>query len=114
MRTTDLDTPLISRTSKLELPSNKIMATAREINGLYKSPSASPGLITPITGPIKSPTIDIITIECHCIRHENCCENTPSANITTIMTSSILSICHLLHLKFLPLFHYVLHIVQLK
>src|SRR5699024_1347951 len=59
--TTDLDTPLISRTSKLELPSNKIIATASEISGLYKSPSAAPGLITPITGPIKSPTIDIIT-----------------------------------------------------
>src|SRR5699024_9704370 len=93
--TTDLDTPLISRTSKLELPSNKIIATASEISGLYKSPSASPGLITPITSPIKTPTIDIITIEDHSNRQANHCENTPSANIATIMTSSILSIFHL-------------------
>src|SRR5699024_12400285 len=62
---TDFDIPLISRRSRLELPSNKIIATAREISGLYKSPSASPGLMKPAIGPINNPTIDIITMEDH-------------------------------------------------
>ncbi len=34
IRNTDFEIPRISRTSRLELPSNKIMATAKEIIGL--------------------------------------------------------------------------------
>src|SRR5699024_323507 len=84
IRNTDLEIPFISLMSRLELPSNNTIATAKEIKGLYKSPIASCGLKKPETGPSNNPAIDIITMDGHWIRQASHCEKIPTTRIITI------------------------------
>ena len=72
IRITALEIPLSSLKSKLLLPSNKIIATAKETIGLNTSdPNASLGLVIPNIGPTSKPTIAITTIDGHLILSAN-------------------------------------------
>src|SRR5690625_3711448 len=58
-----MDMPFSSRAFRLLLPSNRMIATASEITVPNNSlPSSSSGLVQPNTGPIKRPTMDMMTI----------------------------------------------------
>ena len=72
IRITALEMPFNSLKSKLLLPSNNMIATARDTIGLNTSePSVCSGFASPNIGPTNKPTIDITTIEGHLIRFAN-------------------------------------------
>ena len=72
IRITALEMPFNSLKSKLLLPSNNMIATARDTIGLNISePSVCSGFASPNMGPTNKPTIDITTIEGHLIRFAN-------------------------------------------
>src|SRR5690625_7542493 len=57
-----LPKPLNSFRFKLKLPSKRIIATATDTIGLYKSPKFCSGFIIPNIGPASNPAADIMTI----------------------------------------------------
>src|SRR5699024_3764508 len=96
---TDFEMSFISRTSKLELPSKSIIATEREINGLYNSPKPALGSIKPNIGPINRPAIDIMTIDVHLILPAIHCEKITRPKIMTILISATCSLTPTLYTK---------------